>query len=131
MPNLTPLPTGVLTVNCNGTQQVATFNFNDPDGTTTATLSIGGTTLWTGTDGSYTVNIPTSLTNAYPPSQTVTLYIPDVGTLAPPGANTQYFAQTDVPCVTSSCGNMSYTPNPLDPYMTFSVTVNVNVSSPP
>lgn len=123
-------PTGTITLSCNisSWQQVATVNFSDPDGSTTGYITTGGWTSGTvSSGGSRQITIPQSATSPYNP-QTVSLWVKDVGKVGTNQYQVVGTANTQVPCATLSCGSMSVTPAQLDPFMAFSMTVNVTNS---
>ncbi|HEY7348114.1 MAG TPA: hypothetical protein VH599_07310 [Ktedonobacterales bacterium] len=128
-------PTGSISVTCNATQQqVATVTLSDPDAPTTGFVTVLGNG-WPGaavsSPGPAQVTIPQSATDPYA-ARTVQLRVKDTGPVGT-GAYSVFTAQTSVPCVALSCGNLAVTPSQVDPYMSFAVIVSVtnNVGAAP
>ena len=127
-------PVGSISIHCDAAagQQLADISLSDPDGPTTGYVTIGG---WR----SGPINAP-GVNNwplpGYPNTdpynqQTVVLHVLDYGG----SGELTWSTQSAAPCVTLTCGGTpSFTPAPLDPFMTSQTTVtvtnNVGVTPP-
>lgn len=136
IPPINNRPVGNLNISCDPATgaETATFSFSDPDGATWGHISTGS---WSsgdvGSGGPYTSTIPPGTFNPYV-AQPVYLWVWDSGQAGSAyGGGPTVIKDTVAPCVVLSCGSLNVTPNRVDPYMRFGMTVNVNNSagSPP
>ncbi len=136
LPALNSIPTGTISVSCNVAtgQQTATVTLSDADGATDGYITTGSWTSGTvGSPGPASIPIPLPPTTDPYVAQGVSLHAKDVGATGTGTYAGVASDNTQVPCSSFSCGNLSATPSQVDPYMQFQLDVSVTngVGSPP